>query len=158
HLVGQRLAAKLTAVRRPECNNSDVSRGTGWIANASGCSHLLPMITLIVGTNRPDSSTRLVAQHLERIYAEMNVPLQVLDLAKLPPEIFSSTSYAEKPKTFKPFSDAVLQSAGLHLVTPEYNGGLKDPELVLRLKSQAEGFVDFVERLQQKRLIGEKKA
>src|SRR5476651_646999 len=82
------------------------------------------MITLIVGTNRPGSNTRKVAAQLEEIYAELKVPVQVLDLAKLPPEIFSPTSYAEKPKSFLPFSDAVLKSDGLHVVTPEYNGSV----------------------------------
>ena len=82
------------------------------------------MITLIVGTNRPDSNTRKVARHVEEIYAGLKVPLHVLDLAHLPPEIFSPSSYAEKPKSFAPFAEAVLKSSGLHLVTPEYNGGL----------------------------------
>jgi chromate reductase len=78
----------------------------------------------MIGTNRPDSNTRKVARHVEEIYAESKVPLRVLDLAQLPPEIFSPSSYAEKPKTFAPFADAVLQAAGLHVVTPEYNGGI----------------------------------
>lgn len=82
------------------------------------------MIGLIVGTNRPGSNTRKVAAHVEEFYAGLKVPLRVLDLAKLPPEIFSPASYAEKPKSFQPFADAVLQSAGLHVVTPEYNGSL----------------------------------
>jgi NAD(P)H-dependent FMN reductase len=82
------------------------------------------MITLVVGTNRPGSNTRKVAAHLEEIYAALKVPLRVLDLAQLPPEIFSPASYAGKPKSFQPFADAVLQSAGLHVVTPEYNGGV----------------------------------
>ena len=184
------------------------------------------MITLIVGTNRPGSNTRKVARHLEEIYAALKVPLHVLDLAQLPPEIFSPASYAQKPKSFLPFSDAILKSAGLHVVTPEYNGSvpgvmkyfidmlkfpesfekrpvcftglgagmwgalrpveqlqaifvyrnaylfservfmpqindllddagrLKDPELLQRLQAQAEGFVDFVERLQKIKLRG----
>jgi len=82
------------------------------------------MITIIVGTNRPGSNTRKVAAELETIYAALKVPLHVLDLAQLPPEIFSPASYAEKPKSFQPFSDAVLQSSGLHVVSPEYNGGM----------------------------------
>ena len=82
------------------------------------------MITLIVGTNRPGSNTRKVATQIEEIYAELKVPLHVLDLAKLPPEIFAPTSYAEKPKSFHPFADAVLKSTGLHVVTPEYNGSV----------------------------------
>jgi NAD(P)H-dependent FMN reductase len=48
----------------------------------------------------------------------------VLDLAQLPAEIFSPGSYSEKPKSFQPFADGVLQASGLHVVTPEYNGGL----------------------------------
>jgi len=186
------------------------------------------MITLIVGTNRPGSNTRKVAAQLEEIYAEIKVPLNVLDLAKLPPEIFSPASYSEKPKAFQPFADAVLQSAGLHIVTPEYNGSvpgvlkyfidmlkfpesfeqkpvcftglaagiwgalrpveqlqaifgyrnahifparvfmpqiynllddagkIKDAELLARLKTQADGFVEFVEKLKGVKLRGAK--
>jgi len=182
---------------------------------------LLPMMTLIVGTNRPGSNTRKVARHVEEIYAALKVPLHVLDLAQLPPEIFSPASYAEKPVSFHPFAEAVLKSSGLVVVTPEYNGSvpgilkyfidmlkfpesfqkrpvcfigvsagiwgalrpieqlqqifgyrnayiypervflpqinnlldaagrLTDPELPSRLKAQAEGFIDFVERLQK---------
>lgn len=82
------------------------------------------MMTLIVGTNRPGSNTRKVAAVVEEIYAGLNVPLRVLDLAQLPPDIFSPAAYAEKPNSFQPFADAVLMSAGLHVVTPEYNGSV----------------------------------
>ena len=82
------------------------------------------MIALIIGTNRPGSNTRKVADHVEQIYSDLRVPLHVLDLAKLPPEIFSQTSYAEKPKAFVPFAQAILTAAGVHVVTPEYNGSL----------------------------------
>ena len=184
------------------------------------------MITLIVGTNRPGSNSRKVATHVEEIYAELKVPLQVLDLARLPAEIFSPASYAEKPRAFQPFAEAVLESAGLHVVSPEYNGGipgvlkyfidmlkfpesllnrpvcfvglaagmwgalrpveqlqaifgyrnafiypnrvflpaindlldargrLKDAELLDRLKAQADGFIDFVEKLKAIKLRG----
>jgi len=184
------------------------------------------MMTLLVGTNRPGCNTRKVARQVEKIYAELNVPLHVLDLAQLPPEIFSPASYAEKPESFRPFAEAILRSYGLHVVTPEYNGSvpgvlkyfidmlkfpesflkrpvcfvgvsagtwgalrpieqlqaifgyrnayvypervflpgigallddngrLKDEELLKRLKSQAEGFIDFVERLQKIKLAG----
>jgi len=82
------------------------------------------MITMIVGTNRPGSNTRRVASHIEEIYAALKTPLRVLDLASLPPEIFSVASYAEKPKAFQSFSDAILESSGLVVVTPEYNGSV----------------------------------
>jgi NAD(P)H-dependent FMN reductase len=82
------------------------------------------MMTLLIGTNRPHSNTRKVARQIEEIYAEMKVPLNVLDLAKLPPEIFSADSYAIKPKSFEPFSNGILQASGLHVVSPEYNGSV----------------------------------
>ena len=80
------------------------------------------MITIIAGTNRPGSNTRKIVALLEGVYAGLQVPFQVLDLAQLPPEIFSPASYASKPNSFEPFSEAILRSHGLVLVTPEYNG------------------------------------
>jgi chromate reductase, NAD(P)H dehydrogenase (quinone) len=82
------------------------------------------MITLIVGTNRPGSMTRRVARQVEEIYTELGVPLHLLDLAYLPPEIFNPTAYAQKPDSFLPFTEAVLKSEGLIVITPEYNGSI----------------------------------
>lgn len=79
---------------------------------------------MIVGTNRPGSNTRKVAAQVEEIYRDLKVPLRVLDLAQLPPEIFHPSSYAEKPKSFRPFADGVLEASGLVVVTPEYNGSV----------------------------------
>ena len=182
------------------------------------------MITLLIGTNRPAGNSGKVARIVEEIYAELKVPLHVLDLAQLPPEIFLPTSYAEKPKSFHPFAEKIVQSSGIHVISPEYNGGipgvlkyfidmlkfpesfehrpvcftglsagiwgalrpieqlqaifgyrnafifpervflpqinhsldengwLKNPELLDRLRKQANGFVDFVEKLKQIKL------
>ena len=82
------------------------------------------MITIISGTNRPGSNTRKVAAQVEEIYSNLKEPFQLLDLAKMPAEIFSPSSYAEKPKSFEPFSQAILDSDGLVVVMPEYNGGM----------------------------------
>ena len=85
---------------------------------------LSPMITLLIGTNRPNNNSRKIARHIEEIYAELKVPLRVMDLGDLPPEIFLPTSYAEKPKSFQPFAEGILQSSGVHVISPEYNGGI----------------------------------
>jgi NAD(P)H-dependent FMN reductase len=86
--------------------------------------HLALVITILVGTNRPGSNTLKVARQIGSFYAGLNVPLRTIDLAQLPPEIFAPSSYAEKPAAFQPFAEAVLESSGLHVVTPEYNGGV----------------------------------
>ncbi len=82
------------------------------------------MITLLIGTNRPNSNAGKVIRIIEGIYRELKVPVQILDLAQLPQEIFLPTSYSEKPKSFSPFAETILKSDGIHLVTPEYNGGV----------------------------------
>ncbi len=82
------------------------------------------MMTLLVGTNRPGSNTRKVAAQIEHFYVEMKVPLAIIDLAKLPLDVFLPAAYEEKPASFAPFADAVLRSSGLHVVTPEYNGSV----------------------------------
>lgn len=82
------------------------------------------MIVIISGTNRPGSNTRKVTARVEAIYQTLGVKTQLLDLAKLPPEIFAPTAYAEKPATFKEFTDAILAADGLVIVTPEYNGSV----------------------------------
>jgi chromate reductase len=87
-------------------------------------ANVAAMMTLLVGTNRPGSNTRKVAAQIEEIYRELKTPLKVIDLAQLPPEIFSPASYEKKPASFQPFADAVLQSSGLIVVAPEYNGSL----------------------------------
>jgi NAD(P)H-dependent FMN reductase/sugar phosphate isomerase/epimerase len=80
------------------------------------------MITLIVGTNRPDSRTIRVARQIEALYLDLGVPLQVVDLSLLPLDCFAPSAYAAKPPSFAPFSEAILNSSGLVLVVPEYNG------------------------------------
>lgn len=82
------------------------------------------MIVLLIATNRPGSNTGKVAAHVAEIYAAKGTPLHVIDLHKLPPEIFSPSSYAEKPAGFAPFQEAISKASGVVIVTPEYNGGI----------------------------------
>jgi NAD(P)H-dependent FMN reductase len=81
------------------------------------------MMTLLTATNRPGSNTAKVAAHVIEVYAEKGVPLHLIDLHALPQEIFSPSSYAEKPAGFAPFQEAILKASGIVVVTPEYNGG-----------------------------------
>lgn len=81
------------------------------------------MITLIIGTNRPNSNSRKIGDFVENLYKSHNVPLRVLDLAALPPEIFLPDSYGVKPAAFQPFAEAIATATGFIVLTPEYNGG-----------------------------------
>jgi NAD(P)H-dependent FMN reductase len=79
-------------------------------------------ILIIAGTNRPNSRTLKIADILLGHYARVGVEARVFSLTDLPLEIFSPSAYAEKPPAFIPIQQDVLNAAGLHVVTPEYNG------------------------------------
>ncbi len=81
------------------------------------------MITLLVGTNRPNANSRKIALEIESIYKALEVETTLLDLIDLPADIFHPKSYEEKPAAFKSFIETILNAKGLHVVTPEYNGG-----------------------------------
>jgi len=81
------------------------------------------MITLVIGTNRPGSNTAKVAAQVVEIYHKHDVKPEVVDLAKLPPEIFSPSAYETKPAAFAPMAESILKADGIVWITPEYNGG-----------------------------------
>ena len=79
-------------------------------------------ILVIAGTNRPDSNALRVARILEGHYKAINAPVEVLSLTELPREVFDGSAYATKPAGMVAIQQRVLAAAGLHVVTPEYNG------------------------------------
>ena len=82
------------------------------------------MITIIAGTNRRGSVSSLFADQISSIYNQLDVDSKVLDLSELPPETFSPDAYSEKPKKVEEFTQDVLNSSGLVMVVPEYNGSM----------------------------------
>lgn len=82
------------------------------------------MIVIISGTNRPNSNTRKITTHVEKAYAMLGIPAQVLDLAQLPQEIFLPSSYNKTPASFDRYIGAILSADGLVVITPEYNGSI----------------------------------
>ena len=79
-------------------------------------------ILIISGSNRPYSNTLKVARLVERHYQKIGIPAEFYALEQLPPEVFTPGAYADKPPSFVAVQQRVLQAAGLHIVTPEYNG------------------------------------
>lgn len=80
------------------------------------------MITVISGTNRPGSNTLKISRIVSNILHGHGEEVSFIDLAELPAELFSSSSYRDKPAAFAPFQDAVLETDGILTVVPEYNG------------------------------------
>ena len=82
------------------------------------------MITIIVGTNRNGSVSAQVADFVAKVYDELGINNRVLDIADLPPETFSPNAYVEKPPRVVEFTEQILSSSGLFVITPEYNGSM----------------------------------
>jgi NAD(P)H-dependent FMN reductase len=80
------------------------------------------MITVISGTNRPESTPSKVAALVLEALTKNDEPTQLVDLSELPEELFASSSYASKPESFAPLQDAILSTDGIPTVVPEYNG------------------------------------
>ena len=82
------------------------------------------MITIIIGTNRTGSVSAQVAAFVAKVYDELGINNRVLDIADLPPETFSPNAYVEKPPRVVEFTEQILASSGLFVITPEYNGSM----------------------------------
>jgi chromate reductase len=83
---------------------------------------LIAPILVIAGTNRPNANTLKVARAILGHYAKLNVAVELYSLGDLPAAAFEPTAYAQKPAAFVEVQQRVVASAGLHVVTPEYNG------------------------------------
>lgn len=79
-------------------------------------------ILIIAGTNRPAANALRIAHCLKALYDAAGEVAEVYSLADLPAAVFEPTAYAKKPEAFVPVQGKVLSAAGLHIVTPEYNG------------------------------------
>jgi chromate reductase len=79
-------------------------------------------ILVVSGTHRPDSNALKIARIVLGLYHAQDTPAELLSLTELPPEAFLPSVYAHKPPAVVAIQERVLAAAGLHVVTPEYNG------------------------------------
>lgn len=81
------------------------------------------MITILVGTNRPHSRARIVADFYARLLTELGAPHQLLDLTELPADFLNVALYhnAGQHPDFNAFIAPLDQSNKLVIIAPEYN-------------------------------------
>jgi chromate reductase len=79
-------------------------------------------ILILSGTNRPGSNTHRMARLVERHYASHGTATDFYGMEEMPAEVFMPAAYRAKPPAFVAVQERVLRAAGLHVVTPEYNG------------------------------------
>ena len=81
------------------------------------------MITVIISTNRRESTTARVAGVFADLLRKEGQAVQVLDLAKMPSDFFKPSMYDERTDEFKELFSQYIESANhLVFVIPEYNG------------------------------------
>ena len=82
------------------------------------------MITLLAGTNRPNSRARRIATYYQTVLAELGAESQILDLAELPADFTGSALYdqAGTNPAFNRLADLLDAGSKLVIITPEYNG------------------------------------
>ena len=79
-------------------------------------------IVIISGTNRRGNMSLKVSKMVQARYQAKGVDAEIIDLCDMPAEIYSPDAYSQKPESFSKYSDLVLESDGLVVVVPEYNG------------------------------------
>lgn len=81
------------------------------------------MLTLLVGTSRPQSRTRLVAEFYATLLDELGAPYQFLDLQDLPADLLTEALYhnAGRHDEFNRLIAPLDQSDKLVIFAPEYN-------------------------------------
>ncbi|NEM97357.1 NADPH-dependent FMN reductase [Pontibacter burrus] len=81
------------------------------------------MITLISGTNRPESNSLAIAKLYANLLEQHNEPYQILDLAQLPADFIVSALYGNtgKNEQFNKLASMIADSEKFVFVVPEYN-------------------------------------
>ncbi len=80
------------------------------------------MITIISGTNRPNSNTLKVAKYYQNQLAQKGLKTNLLNLQDLPDNLIASDLYGKRSLAFEKFQEIVTQTQKFLFFIPEYNG------------------------------------
>ena len=82
------------------------------------------MITIVSGTNRPNSVTKKIALHYQAVLQSKNIETDLIDLMDLPNDFTESALYDNQGKNeqFNVLQKQVNNTQKFLFVIPEYNG------------------------------------
>jgi chromate reductase len=80
------------------------------------------MVTIISGTNRPNSNTLKVANYYKQQLATKGLETNLLDLQNLPANLIGSDLYGQRSTEFEKIQALISQTTKFIFVIPEYNG------------------------------------
>ena len=89
-----------------------------------GGSKFIPMVKIIVGTNRKNSVSKIIAELYQRILAERGAESEILELENLPADFIETALYENNGKNerYNDFHSKVKAGTKFVFVVPEYNG------------------------------------
>ena len=80
---------------------------------------------ILVGTNRPNSRSKQVAEIVQDLYRQQGQDYEILDLNKLDLSSLSGAEYSEnKPPGVSDWVNKISASRSLVVICPEYNGSM----------------------------------
>lgn len=82
------------------------------------------MISIVIGTNRPQNLTTKVSLQVEEIFKKKKISYRVIDIGKLPNESFTKQIYVQKNQQLLEAIEQIKNSKGIYILTPEYNGSI----------------------------------
>lgn len=80
---------------------------------------------ILVGTNRPNSNSRRVADAIQGMYKALEESVEILDLQDFPFHELKGELYGKTlPASVEPWIRKINAAEGLILIVPEYNGSM----------------------------------
>jgi len=80
------------------------------------------MVTIISGTNRPESNTQKVAKYYQKTLALKGLESTIFNLEDLPDNLIASDLYGKRSPEFQIIQEMVTQTTKFLFIIPEYNG------------------------------------
>jgi chromate reductase len=80
------------------------------------------MVTIIAGTNRPNSNTLKVAKYYQKQLAQKGLQTNLFDLQDLPSNFIADDLYGERSDAFKKIQQTITETSKFLFIIPEYNG------------------------------------
>lgn len=80
------------------------------------------MITIISGTNRPNSNTLKIAKYYQKSLLNKGLESNLFNLEELPDNLIKTDLYGKRSEAFQPIQDLVTKTGKFLFIIPEYNG------------------------------------
>jgi chromate reductase len=80
------------------------------------------MVTVISGTNRPNSNTLKVANYYKKLLINKGLEVKLFNLESLPDNLIKTDLYGRRSEEFEPIQELIKKSSKFLFVIPEYNG------------------------------------